>query len=128
MPGEVQMEAKTFIFQAEIAQLMSLIINTFYADISMICQFGVGSYSAYLVADKVTVYSKYNDDEQYVWESSAGCSFTIKPDHGEHMSRNQDYPPLEEDPMNYLEEKKVKEVVKKNSQFICYPIKLLVEK
>merc|ERR1711875_159063 len=73
--------------------------------------------------------SKHNDDEQYVWESSAGGSFTIKPGNDPELVRGSKIVlHMKEDQAEYIEEKKVKEVVKKHSQFIGYPIKLLCQK
>jgi len=102
------------------------------ADVSLIGQFGVGFYSAFLVADRVSVVSKKNEFDAFVWESSAGKEFSIRPatpeeanglTRGTRITLN-----MKDDQLEYLDEKKCKDIIRKHSEFIQFPIELYVEK
>lgn len=99
-------------------------------DLNLIGQFGVGFYSVYLVADYVEVISKHNDDKQYVWESKADGSFAISDDTwNEPLGRGTEIRlHLRDEAKEYLEEDKLKELVKKYSEFINFPIYLWASK
>merc|ERR1712127_912205 len=100
-------------------------------DANLIGQFGVGFYSAFLVADKVTVTSKCNDDAvQHVWESSADASFTVVADpRGNTLGRGTRVTLHgKEDAHDYLSEDKLKDTSKKYSQFIQFPIYVKIKK
>lgn len=97
------------------------------ADLSLIGQFGVGFYSVYLVADKVRVASKHNDDEsQHVWESMADGAFTVAEDpRGNTLDRGTEITLfLKEDAGEFVEQTKLKELIRRYSEFITFPIYL----
>jgi len=101
------------------------------ADSNLIGQFGVGFYSAFLVADRISVTSKCNDDPvQHVWESSADASFSVVDDpRGNTLGRGTRVTlHLKEDAHDYLKEEKLKETAKKYSQFIQFPIYVKTKK
>lgn len=98
--------------------------------LSLIGQFGVGFYSAFLVANKIVVSSKSNDDEQHVWTSTADAKFFVTKDpRGDTLGRGTRVTlHLKDDAIEYVEQDKIKNLVKKYSEFIQYPIKLFLSK
>lgn len=96
------------------------------ADLSLIGQFGVGFYSVYLVADKVRVASKNNDDDQYIWESTADSNFKVAKDpRGNTLGRGSEITLyLKEDAGEFLDQNRLEELIKRYSEFITFPIEL----
>lgn len=96
------------------------------ADIGLIGQFGVGFYSVYLVADRVRVVTKNNDDDQYIWESTADSSFSIVKDpRGNTLGRGTEITMfLKEDASEFLSQQRLEEIITRHSEFITFPIYL----
>merc|ERR1719427_1850633 len=91
----------------------------------LIGQFGVGFYSAFLVADKVIVTTKHNDDKQHIWESDANSFSVVEDPRGDTLKRGTQISLyLKEESRDYLEQDTVKELIKKYSQFINFNIYL----
>jgi len=95
-------------------------------DVNLIGQFGVGFYSVYLIADKVRVVSKNNEDEQWIWESTADSSFTISKDpRGNTLGRGTEITMfLKEDAHEFMKQERLEELITKYSEFITFPINL----
>ena len=92
-------------------------------DISMIGKFGVGFYSAYLVAKKVTVITKSDLDEQYRWESSANNSFTITKDNSNFLKRGTSVILHIKDELEEIfDDILLPKLIKLHSSFVGYPI------
>jgi molecular chaperone HtpG len=94
-------------------------------DLGLIGKFGVGFYSAYLVADKVVVETKANDSTQYTWSSEANGTYTITESENKNILRGTRITlHMKDDSLEYLQDKKLEEIIKEHSQFITYPILL----
>jgi len=98
--------------------------------LNLIGQFGVGFYSVYLVADKVTVASKHNDDEQYIWESNADRTFSVAVDpRGNTLGRGTSVTlHIKEDAEEFLDASNLRKIVARYSEFVNFPIYLQVTK
>lgn len=94
----------------------------------MIGQFGVGFYASFLAASRVQVISKHNDDDQYIWESSAANEFTvIKDPRGATLKRGTKVVlQLKEEATELCDEFVLKDNIRKYSEFINFPIRLRV--
>lgn len=95
----------------------------------MIGQFGVGFYSAFLVADRVVVTTKNNADKQYIWESDAASFNIVEDPRGDTLKRGSQVSLyLKDEALDFLEEDTVKQLIKKYSQFINFPIYMWTSK
>lgn len=105
------------------ADFLSKVQETETGANDMIGQFGVGFYSAFLVADRVVVTSKHNADVQRIWESDASSFSIIEDPRGDTLKRGSQISLyLKDEAVDFLEDDTIKGLIKKYSQFINFPI------